>query len=61
MTKYRWIKIKDVLGEIYEFEECNVSERPGTIIIFFVAPIGIVKKQFVKKNLVSFEYLIERK
>lgn len=59
MKQYRWIKIKDVRGDTYEFEDCKVCSLPGQIIIFFTAPIGTVRKVFYKRNLVSFEYLAE--
>ena len=57
--KYRWIKIKDVIGETYEFEDCEMKETFLTIIIFFKAPIGVVRKMFFKNSLVSFEYLVD--
>lgn len=56
-VKYRWIKLKDVTGETYEFEDCEMRETFLSIIIFFVAPIGTVKKVFFKRSLVSFEFL----
>lgn len=55
--KYRWIKIKDVLGETYEYEDCEMRETFLTIIIFFKAPVGVVKKMFFKNSLVSFEFI----
>lgn len=57
--KLVWIKLKDITGETYEYEDCEMKEGPFSIIIFFVAPIGTVRKQFFKKNLVSFELLRE--
>ena len=56
--KLRWIRIKDVLGEIYEFEDCEASEAFGKLIIFYQAPLGLVKKEFVRKNLISIEKLV---
>lgn len=59
MTKYRWIKIKDVTGDTYEFEDCEMHAYFGRILVYYVAPIGVVKKIFFMKNLVSVEYLSE--
>ena len=54
-----WIKLKDINGEEYSYEDCEITTLGSTITIFFTAPIGVVKKCFVKKNLVSYEYLLE--
>lgn len=56
--KYKWIKIKDVLGEKYEFEDCEMSEAFGKVVVYFQAPLGVVKKEFVRKNLISIEKLV---
>lgn len=57
--KYRWIKIKDVTGEEHEFEDADVSLFPGKIIIFYPAPLGLVRKDFYTSNVVSFERLTD--
>lgn len=57
--KYRFVRIKDVSGEIHEFEDADVNEFFGKIIIFFPAPLGIVRKDFYTKNLISFERLTD--
>lgn len=56
-TKYKWIKLKDVLGETYEYEDCEMKETFLTLIIFFKAPVGVVKKMFFKNSLVNFEFI----
>ena len=55
--KMVWIKLKDICGDTFEFENCDVKEGPFAITVYFVAPLGTVKKVFLKKNLISFEYL----
>ena len=55
--KYIWIKLKDICGETYEFEDCEVKDGPFAITVYFVAPLGTVEKVFLKRNLVSFEYI----
>lgn len=57
MRNYKWIKITDINGETYEFEDCKMIEYFGSIVILFVAPLGTVRKTFYKRNIVSFEYL----
>ena len=57
MSKYKWIKIKDVRGDVYEFEDCEALSIFGVVIIFYEAPIGVVKKFFIKRNLISYEFL----
>ena len=56
--KYKWIKLKDILGEKYEFEDCEVSEAFGKVIVYFQAPLGVVKKEFLRRNLISIEKLV---
>ena len=57
--KFLWIKLKDICGETYEFEDCEVKEGPFAITVYYIAPIGTVRKMFFKRNIVSFEYLRE--
>lgn len=57
MKKYRWIKIKDTCGDTYEFEDCVMYTFMGRITVFYVAPIGTVRKIFFTQNIISLEYL----
>lgn len=56
--KYRWIRIKDITGEVFEFEDADLNELPGRLIIFFPAPLGTVRKDFYKRNLITIEKLV---
>lgn len=58
-TKYRWVKIKDTCGDIYEFEDCSVDKFLGVITVKYVVPIGTIRKLFIERNIISIEYLLK--
>lgn len=58
--KCRWIRIIDAKGESYEFEDCEMTNGPIIFTVYYKAPIGIVKKAFIKRNLVCYEFLPEK-
>ncbi len=57
MTKYRYLKIKDICGETYEFEDCKVDRYFGRLIVDYIVPIGTLRKIFFEKNLISWEFV----
>lgn len=59
MTKYKWIKIKDVTGYEYEFEDAEMKDTFTDVIVYFIAPVGKIKKVFPKRNVISFECVLE--
>ena len=59
--KYKWIRIRDIRGEEYEFEDSEFKTTPLTYIIFFKAPLGIVEACFTRSNVISIEVLEEGK
>lgn len=59
MTKLRYLKVKDICGETYEFEDCEVKRWLGEIIVTYIVPLGTLKKVFYEKNIISIEYLLD--
>lgn len=57
MTKYRYLKVKDICGETYEFEDCKVCRYFGRLVVDYIVPIGTLRKIFFEKNLISWEFV----
>lgn len=58
-TKYRWVKVTDICGETHEFEDCTVDCCMGIITIKYIVQVGVVRKQFFKRNVISLECLLD--
>lgn len=57
MAKKRYVKIKDVTGETYEFENCDVDIFIGKVVVYHPVPLGMLQKNFYKKNIIFIEIL----
>ena len=59
--KYKYIKIKDICGETYEYENCTISKCLGRIFISYPVPLGVINKTFIERNTIFIDYLVEDK
>lgn len=59
--QYRYVKIKDVTGETYEFEDCEAKEGLFSLIIFSKVPIGVMKQVFYKDNIIFASMLLDER
>ena len=57
MAKKRFVKIKDVTGETYEFENCDMYTFIGKVVVYQPVPLGTLQKSFYKKNIIFIEVL----
>lgn len=57
MQKYKWIKVVDINGDKYEYENCEMFLFMGRVEITYSGPIGPVKTFFEERNIISFSFM----
>ena len=50
--KYKLIKIKDITGEMYEFEQSELQEGPWHVVVIQPYYLGTVTHTFERKNII---------
>lgn len=59
MTKQKLVKITDINGQAFEYEDCELLEGLGKLTVFVnVGGDGLLKKTFFTRNLISVETIL---
>lgn len=57
MMRFKYVKVKDVTGETFEYENCEVARYFNELHITYPVPLGTIKKVFNMKNIIFVDYL----